>query len=163
MELVWTVGRNEDLDIYQFARNLMTNAIDCLKKDGHLQAGVFIISKKKIYCLAVQFEGYEQKLAEYDKAVDFARSKDAVAIVTLNDTFFGDPEDAENYYPGKFKELNKYEGIWITVTGPKMKNWSLSAKYERKGLNLVFAEPKEEFGGDVNFLQDWPARIRSVN
>ena len=102
-------------------------------------------------------------MAEYDKAVEFARLKNAVAIVTLNDAFLGDPEDAKDYYPGKLKELNKQEGIWITVTGPQLKNWSLTRKYQRQGEALVFDELEEELGGEVNFLQHWPANFKSVN
>jgi hypothetical protein len=141
----------------------MTSAIDAVNKDGNLQASAFVVTKEKIYGLAIQFEEYEQKLDEYDKAVEFARSKGAFAIVTLNDAFLGDSEDAEGYYPGKFKELKKREGIYITVTGPELRNWSLTGIYERQGKRFVFGKMEEDFGGDVNFLQNWPANFKSVN
>lgn len=100
----------------------MTSAIDALNKDGNLQASAFVVAKQNIYGLAIQFEEYEQKLGEYDKAVEFARSKDAFAIVTLNDAYLGSSDDAKDYYPGKFRELKKREAIYITVTGPDLRN-----------------------------------------
>jgi hypothetical protein len=163
VELVWTAERDGSLDVYHFARNLMTSAIEALNKDGNLQASAFVVTKEKIYGLAIQFEECEQKLGEYDKAVEFARSKGAFAIVTLNDAYLGNTEDAENYYPGKIKELKKQEGVYITVTGPDLKNWSLTGIYERKGKRFAFTKMEEDFGGEVNFLQDWPANFKSVN
>lgn len=163
MDPVWSVERDEDFDAKDFARRILDDAVENLKKDRYLQAAAFVVTPKHLHCLEVSFQGQEEKEAIYQRVTSFAREHGAEAIITLNDAYCGEADDAIDYYPGKLKELGRGEMIWVAVTGPKLTNWDVSVEYRRQGDKLIFQLPKEGNGGSINMVGDWAANIKSVN
>jgi hypothetical protein len=163
MEPLWTTEREDSFDLKQFARGILDSAIENLKRDGELQSAVFVVNGSEIHCLEVSFEGQEEKEQVYSLIVQYARKMNAEAIVTLNDAYWGEPEMAVNYYPGKLKEAGSKECIHVSISGPMLINWIIEAKYEKRDGHFYFRLPDEETGGSIGFLGDWPANIKSLN
>jgi hypothetical protein len=163
MEPLWTTEREDSFDLKQFARRILDSAIENLERDGELQSAVFVVNSSEIHCVEVSFAGQEEKEQIYSRIVQYARHIGAEAIVTLNDAYWGEPEMAVDYYPGKLKVAGSKECIHISVSGPLLTNWSIEAKYEKREGRFHFHLPDEETGGSIGFLGDWPSNIKSVN
>jgi hypothetical protein len=163
IELVWTVEPDENFDLYDFGRGTLDDAIENLKKDGELEGTAFVLTPDHLHCLGVSFKGQEEKRRTYQEVIAFAKKNNAVAIITLNDAWWGPPEAAQNYYPGKIKEEYGWECIHVTVSGPGLKNWFLEVKYRREKGKLLFERPTEESGGQLGMLAGWADDVKSVN
>jgi hypothetical protein len=159
----WIVERNEGFDLYAYGREVLDLAINNLIQDDELTPAAFVITKNEIHCVATLFATYEEKEELFEALVGYALKIGAVAIVTMNDAYCGKPEDAENYYPGKLKEIGSEQCIMVSISGPCLKNWVIEAHYEMKNGKYIFQLPIEESGGEIGLLNGWAEDIKSVN
>lgn len=163
IDLVWSSEPDDDFDLYEFARDTLDEAIANIKSDGYLEGAAFVRTVAQLHCLAVSFEGQNEKEQTYQEVIAFAKEHSATAIITLNDSYWGPPGSEEGYYPGKLKEQYGLECIWISVSGPGLKNWFIEVKYRRDKGILLFEMPTEESGGQLGLLAGWADEIKSVN
>lgn len=156
IELVWTKELDGAFDLRQIANELLKSAKENLQKDGYLQSGVFIVTKTELHCYSVAFAGYEEKECAYGEAVLKAHDLGATAIVTLNDAFVGrklDPD--EKYEWGQVASDPKGECIFLTISGPGLKNYTNEIEYRRVPDGFEFSSPKEEEDSFIGILGEW--------
>jgi hypothetical protein len=144
------------IDVRQSALRALEIAKQNLLGDGCLHPVALVITEDEELVFDAAFQGQEEKVAVYQRLVRFAKENNALAVVTLNDAYYGTKEDAENYYPGKLKAEHRPECIYLTVSGPEIPLWSITVPYTRVSGEIVFGEAEEEGGGTFNLLQGWP-------
>jgi len=159
----WIVPKNDGFDLHAYAQEVMEVSKDNLVNDDYLVALTFIITKDSIHGIQIAFEGQDEKEKVYSEVIEYARTVEAVAIVTVNDSYIGEPDDVEDYYPGKLKEIGSKEGIMVTISGPGMKSKVLRAIYERVNGRINFGQVEIEDGITIGLLHDWADNIKSVN
>jgi hypothetical protein len=76
---VWLNSRADDFDLYIYAREVLDLAIECVKTDGYLQSGAFVITARDIHYLTGEFTGQAEKERAYSEIVTYARSIKAEA------------------------------------------------------------------------------------
>jgi len=159
----WIVVKIEGFDLLTYARAMMESSIDVLTNDDFLVASALIITDENIHGIYVSYDGQDEKEQVYGEVVKYARRVKAIAIVTVNDSYVGEPDDVEDYYPGKLKEIGSKEAIMITISGPGIKSKVLRVMYERVKGRIRFGQVEEEDGITIGLLHDWADNIKSVN
>jgi hypothetical protein len=165
IKIAWSTPKSPDFDVREFASGVLAIAKENLQRDGELVGTAFIISEDRIRCASIQFSGHEQKAAIYEALVQFARAENALALITCNDAFVSKnagPEEVETYYPGKLAAEGANECIFVSLSGPGIRNWSIEVPYERNGSEIRFGEPREESGGEIGFLESWASSESKV-
>jgi hypothetical protein len=158
VKAAWTVPKEEDFDVRDFALGVLEIAKENLQQDGELIAAAFIVTGSQIQCLSVDFADHEEKAVAYQQLVNAAREANAVAIVTCNDAYWANdasPEYLERYYPGKLAAEGAKECLMLTVTGPSLQTWCVDVPYERCGKTVRFGESTESLGEEIGFLENW--------
>lgn len=165
IELVWTKELDEAVDLEQFANRLLESAKDNLRKDGYIQSGVFIITDAELHSYSVAFSGNDEKESAYGEAVQKARQLGALAIITLNDAYIGTKyEPKEEYEWGQVAADPKGECIFLTISGPGLKNHTKQIEYCRGPNGIEFSPPKEEQDSFIGVLGDWSSlRSERIN
>jgi hypothetical protein len=163
MNLVWSTERDQDseLDLQNYAYDILEMAKDCLRDDGYLDSAAFVIEPNGIHCFQIGHKSWEYKREIYDRLVQTAKEMKAEAIVTLNDAYWSDNYDPATYYQGKLAEEGN-ECISVTVTTPEKASWVLQTNYKRIGDKIVF-EPTERSDDDkIGLLGSWSKEMREI-
>lgn len=165
IEHIWEEELQIGFEVHQFASRVLEKAMEDLESDGYLESAVFFITSTHLYCYGVTFKGYEEKEATYAEVVRLARELKAVAIVTLNDAYTGEPGtfDPDKYQWGDLAKNHSAECIFVSVSGPGLENWSKEVQYKRDGGTFLFAEPEIERKSLLGILQDWALGGQRVN
>lgn len=163
IEMVWSMERDDAFDVRQFASGLLERAQQNLKEDGFVQSAVFLVTECAVQCYSVSFSGYEEKEAAYDEVVRKARELEAEALVTVNDAFVGGNCDTEKYEWGQAAKNPKGECLFVTVSGPRIENWTKEIEYRRGPEGIVFSPPEEEQNSFIGFLGEWSKKGQRVN
>src|SRR5205807_3200237 len=103
-QLAWSVDKDDDFEVRDFASRLLEGAKENLERDGDLASVAFVVTNAQLQCYAVTFGDHDQKAAAYRDLVNAAQAAGANALVTCNDAYWtnkADPEYVEGYYPGK--------------------------------------------------------------
>ncbi len=158
IQLAWSVDKDDDFDVRDFAARLLEGAKENLERDGELASVAFVVTNMHLQCYAVTFGDHEEKEAAYHELVSAARAADAIALVTCNDAYWTNRADAEyieGYYPGKLATENARECIMVAVSGPAIETWCVEVPYERSGKTIQFGEHSEFTGKQLGFLEGW--------
>jgi hypothetical protein len=154
IEMVWTLEREDGLDLKQFASGLLERAKEHLQGDGYVQSAVFLVTSSEVQCYSVSFAGSEEKDATYREVVQRAREVDAHAIITLNDAYVGDESSSTGYEWGQIAKDPKGECLFLTVSEPGLENWTKEIEYRREHDGIVFSPPTEELNSFIGMLGD---------
>jgi hypothetical protein len=160
IEAAWTMLKDEDFNLRDFALGVLEIAKENLQKDGELVPAAFIVTDSQIQCVSVHFEDHQGKSIAYQRLVRAAKDANALALVTCNDAYRGSdasPEYLEGYYPGRLAAEGAKECLMLAVTGPALQTWSVDVPYERSGKTIRFGEAEESLGEEIGFLEDWPS------
>ncbi|HEY6249217.1 MAG TPA: hypothetical protein VI685_04615, partial [Candidatus Angelobacter sp.] len=104
LQLAWAVPKTDDLDVKDFALQLLEGAKENLQRDGELVSVAFVITSDQLQCYSIKFSDQEEKTAAYGDLVKAAQSARAGALITCNDAYWKEKADQqylEGYYPGK--------------------------------------------------------------
>lgn len=143
-------------DIRTFAYELLEEAKHRLQQDQYLSPLAVIITSNKAIRAPLSFQGVQQKHAAYGRLVQLAKAHRALAIITINDVHLSrESGDDDGYYQGKLAATKSPEAIWVTVSGPAITSWTITAPYTRNCEQIVFGPAKEDLGVQLNLLQDW--------
>ena len=161
-ELVWSAERNADsqLDLQEFVYDVLEQAKDNLSEDGYLASAAWVITPTEIYCFSIGQKSWEYKEEVYGRLVDKAKELSAEAIVTLNDAYWGEPDDPDPYYQGLAEEGR--ECIWVNAVRPDKPTISLQAKYKRIQGKIVFEPTEQTEGTKVHLLGSWSKELKEV-
>jgi hypothetical protein len=143
-------------DIRTFAYELLEEAKHGLQQDRILNPLAFVITSNKAIRVPLSFQGVQQKHAAYCRLVQLAKAHRALAIITVNDVHLSrESGDDDGYYEGKLAATKSPEAIWVTVSGPAITSWSITAPYTRNCEQIAFGPTKEDPGVQINLLQGW--------
>jgi hypothetical protein len=151
------------VDLKHCAKEALETAKTDLCRDGYLDPVAFIVTGHGILDFNLDYGDEEQKASAYSNLVEVARKQAGTAIITVNDARCGEEGSLEGYYPGKLEIEGAPECIYITVSGPAIRTWSISVPYSRRGDQFVFENPIEEFDDALNFLPGWPSEPPSAS
>ena len=108
---------------------------------------------------SVQFKDPNQKALVYSELVRIAKEKRADAIITINDAKLTNMVSARS--GGAKQDLRTNEGtqdcIYLTVSGPAIRTWSVCLPYERAGYEIIWGDQSELLDDLLNLLPGWPA------
>ena len=147
-----------DLDLKEYALRALDTAKEDLCRDGYLLPVAFIVTDKEVLDFNLSYEGEAQKTSVYCRLVEVAREKRGTAIITVNDAHCAKPSatvSLEGYFPGKLEVEGSPECIYVTVSGPSITTWSISAPYKRTATGIIFEKSTESFGDSLSLLEGW--------
>jgi hypothetical protein len=142
-------------DIRTFAYELLEEAKHGLQQDRILNPLALVITSNKAIRVPLSFQGVQQKHATYSRLVQLAKAHRALAIITVNDVHLSRENGDDGYYEGKLAATKSPEAIWVTVSGPAITSWSITAPYTRNCEQLAFGPAREDLGVQINLLQFW--------
>src|SRR5258708_38544276 len=109
IQLAWSVDKDDDFDVRDFASRLLEGAKENLERDGELASVALAVTNEQLQCYAVTFGPHEEKEAASRELVGAAQAAGATALVTCNDAYWTNRADAEyigGYYPSKLATEN---------------------------------------------------------
>jgi hypothetical protein len=147
------------IHLKRYALKVLATAKEDLRRDGYLIPVAFVIADDEILDFNVQFENGEQKLSVYAKVVEIAKERSARAIITVNDARIKNELGAGNLQSTRDANATETpnECIYVTVSGPAIKTWTVSVSYERIGSEIRFHRELESSGDILNLLPGWTA------
>jgi hypothetical protein len=166
LQLAWAVPQTDDIDVKDFALQLLESAKENLQRDGDLVSVAFVITPDQLQCYSIKFGDQEGKAAVYHDLVKAAQSASASALITLNDAYWRNRADAqylEGYYPGKLAADGANECIMVTVSGPLLETWCIELPYQRSEEGIKFGTYTESLGDQIGFLEGWAAGKPKIN
>jgi len=166
VQLAWAVPKDSDLDVKNFALQLLEGAKENLQRDGELVSAAFIITSDQLKCYFVRFSDQEEKTTAYSDLIKTAQDANASALITCNDAYWKDKADShylEGYYPGKLAAEGAKECIMVTVSGPLIETWCVEVPYQRTQQGITFGSHAESFGEQIGFLEGWGTGKPSIN
>ena len=166
LQLAWAVPKTPDLDVKDFALELLEGAKENLQRDGELVSAAFVITSDQLQCYFIKFRDQDEKTTAYSNLVKAAQIANASALVTCNDAYWKDKADRqylEGYYPGKLAVEGAKECIMVTVSGPLIETWCVEVPYQRSKEGIKFGAHAESFGEQIGFLEGWSAGKPRIN
>jgi hypothetical protein len=166
LQLAWAVPKSDDLDVKDFALQLLESAKENLQRDGELVSVAFVITPDQLQCYSMKFGDQEGKTSAYHDLVKAAQTANASAVITLNDAYWRNKADAqylEGYYPGKLAADGAEECIMVTVSGPSLEMWCIRAPYRKSEEGIKFGAHAESFGNEIGFLEGWAEGKPRIN
>lgn len=143
-------------DTRTFAYELLEAAKQNLQQERYLDPLAFVMTSNKAIRVPLSFQGVQQKHTAYGRLVQLAKAHRALAIITVNDAHLSrERADDDGYYEGKLAATKSPEAIWVTVSGPAITSWSITAPYTRNSEQIAFGPAKEDLGVQINLLQGW--------
>lgn len=157
---------NKQADIKQYALGLLDLAKRFLLEDGDLDAGAFIVAADDQILRPLELQDETTKLACCTRIVEEARSKGALAIVTV---FLARSKDfnqnsflQDTYQWGDIQTTDNERCILITVSGPGIKNWAAALPFSNDGKTFDFREIIEFADGvDLGLFPGWSEQIKN--
>jgi len=149
--------RAQILDVKKFALRVLEDAKEDLVRDKYLLPRGIIVREDETLDSLLHFEGTEEKQRVYRELVKKAREHNALAIITVNDAYWGGDEDRdlEGYYPGKLAAKGSPECVLLTISGPTIESWSVRVPYKQLDGEISFGPAVESSGDQLNFLEGW--------
>lgn len=149
-------------DLKALAYELMHEAQQSLKSEGHLNPVAVVITPDENLIFDLEFESEEEREDLYAEMMDVARERNATAVLTVNDVYLddsGEPARLHGEGWGALAESAK-EAIIVTVSGGGFETWSLVCPYFPRGDQVVFQPSREASnpGGEVDLLGDWTGK-----
>jgi hypothetical protein len=89
----------------------------------------------------------------YAKVVEIAKERSARAIITVNDARIKNELISENLQSKEEATATEManECIYVTVSGPTIKTWTVSVSYERIGSEIRFHRAPVIFPGQARW------------
>lgn len=136
-----------------------------LSRDKYLVPVALVVTEDGLSDFTLDFENSDQKLSAYRELVNIARVNNARAIITVNDARISGPSDFQRLFstPGNANEGAGSDCIFVTVSGPAIRTWTVCLPYERIGDNFAFGSPNETFDDFLNLLPGWPVDQKGVS
>ena len=149
--------RSMKINLSHYALRVLEKAKEDLRRDKYLLPVAFIVTEDNVFDFNLQFENAEQKRTVYDELVKFAQTKNARAIITINDATLTNHSEVGSSDTAVTRADNKIQFcIFLTVSGPSITTWSLSLPYESMGGEVIFGNPTETVNDVLNLLPGWP-------
>lgn len=150
------------INLKSLAHELLHEAQQELLEEGHLASTAVVITPHENLIFDIEFEGDEEREEIYSEMIDVAMEKNALAIITVNDMYLDDSEQALTLQGPGWGELGNAarEAIMITVSGSGFDTWTLMSPYFRRADQPVFqpAQEKRDPGAEVELLGDWTGK-----
>jgi hypothetical protein len=128
-----------------------------LRRDTYLFPVAFIVTEDNVFDFNLQFEDAEQKRTVYDELVKLAKTRNARAIITINDaTLTNHSEGSSSDTAVTRADKIPQSCIFLTISGPSITTWSLSLPYVSMGNEVVFGNQTETVNDVLNLLPGWP-------
>jgi len=146
------------INLNDYALRALEKAKEDLRRDKYLLPVAFIVTEDNVFDFNLQFEDAEQKRTVYDELVKLAKAKNARAIITVNDATLTNHSEGSSSDTAVTRTDNKIPQfcIFLTISGPSIKTWSLSLPYVSMGNEVVFGNPTETVNDVLNLLPGWP-------
>ncbi|PYU06726.1 MAG: hypothetical protein DMG33_07000, partial [Acidobacteria bacterium] len=126
------------MNLKRYALRALEVAKEDLRRDKFLIPVAFIVVGDQVSDFSVQFKDPNQKALVYSELVRIAKEKRADAIITINDAKLTNMVSARS--GGAKQDLRTNEGtqdcIYLTVSGPAIRTWSVCLPYERAGYEI---------------------------
>lgn len=155
-------------DLKALAFELLHEAQQSLRQDGHLTPTVVVITPYENLIFDMEFETEEEREDLYSEMLETAAQKSAQAIVTVNDVYLNEPAAGGLVQIAGVTSASRNEptteAIVVTVSGKGFGTWSLICPYLRGGEQFVFqpALEKSTPGGELDLLGDWTGNSGSA-
>ena len=151
-------------DIKQYALGLLDLAKRFLLEDGDLDAAAFIITPDDQILRPLELQDEITKLACCTRIIEDARSKGALAIVTVflarSKDFNQNSFSQDTYQWGDIQSTDNERCILITVSGPGIKNWAAALPFSGHGKKFDFRKIIEFADGvDLGLFPGWSDQI----
>jgi NAD(P)-dependent dehydrogenase (short-subunit alcohol dehydrogenase family) len=154
-----------NINLKHFALKALETAKEDLRRDKHLVPVAFVVTDNDVFDFTLDFEDAEQKASVYAGLVETAKQKGGRAIITINDANIRNPPrvGSEHYASGKVTPNEVQECIYLGVSGPSFRTWTICLPYERVGNEIVFGNPSETLDDILNLLPGWPTEQPRVS
>jgi hypothetical protein len=154
-----------NINLRHFALNALEEAKKDLERDKHLVPLAFVVTDDDVFDFTLDFDDAEQKASVYTELVEIAKQKGGRAIITINDANFTNPvsADSEQHVSWKLTPSEVQECIYLGVSGPSFRTWTICLPYERVGNEIVFGNPSETLDDILNLLPGWPKNQSRVS
>ena len=149
-------------ELKALAYELLHEAQESLQHEGHLNPVAVVITAEENLIFDLEFENEEEREDIYGEMMDAVRTRNALAIVTVNDVFLtdsGTPAQLHGEGWGAAVETAQ-EAVMITASGSGFETWTLVCPYFHRESQFVFQPAKEipNPGGEVDLLGDWTGK-----
>lgn len=149
-------------DLKALAYELLAEAQHSLQNEGHLTPTAVVITPGENLIFDMEFESDEERDELYAEMMDFARSQNALAILTVNDIYLDEPGSQVQLKGDGWGALaqSPAEAIVVTTSGSNFETWSLMSPYFRKLGQFAFQPGREKAdpGGEIPLLGDWTGK-----
>ena len=151
-------------DIRQYALSFLQLSREFLLEDGDLDPVAFIITADEQFLRPLELRNETEKLACCKKIAEEARSRVALAIVTVflarSKDYSQENFSQETYSWGDLQESDSDRCILVTVSGPGVKNWAVVLPFSSKGKKIIFRKMIEFADGvDLGLFPGWSDQI----
>jgi len=151
-------------DIRQYALSLLELSRKFFLEDGDLDPVAFIITTDEQLLRPLELRNETEKLICCKKIAEEARSRVALAIVTVflarSKDYAQENFSQETYLWGDLQDLDNERCILVTVSGPGIKNWAVALPFNSKGKKIVFKKIIEFADGvDLGLFPGWSDQV----
>lgn len=150
----------EKPDLRQYALALLDLSRKFFLEDGDLDPVAFIITSDEQLLRPLELQTEAEKLECCQKIVQEARSRLALAIVTVflarSKDFDQTAFSVEGYSWGEILDSDGERCILVTVSGPGINNWAVALPFSGQGTKVVFQETIEFVKGvNLGLFPGW--------
>lgn len=155
------------------AENISSDALKALARELLEVEKKFLLDEKEQYGIAVavvvtpesrywediEFDTAEEKIAAYASVVEHAKENGAVAIITLNSSFWkpvNNSKEVQDYQWGDLEASGAPRAIAVTISGPGLDPCAMSLPYTFENGSVVLGEPTEFEPALINLSPNWP-------
>lgn len=149
-------------DLRQHALNILELSKRFLLEDRDLDPVAFIITADEQLLRPIELQDETAKLESLSNITSEARERHALAIITVflarSKEFTQQPFIEEAYTWGDLEfDYSTQRCILLTLSGPGIKNWTVTVNFAFEGQSIVLKEQIESSEGvAIGFLPDWP-------
>jgi hypothetical protein len=153
------------INLKEFALKSLETAEQDLRRDKYLIPVAFIVTDTEVHDYTLDFADAEQKASVYRELVEIAKQMSAHAIITINDANVTDDFQTTSQAgsDGEAAQRRVRECIYLTVSGPAIRTWTICAPYDRKEDEIIFGVPSETTNDFLNLLSGWPTDQQNVS
>ncbi|HLW52562.1 MAG TPA: hypothetical protein VKW06_06940 [Candidatus Angelobacter sp.] len=149
-------------DLKALAYELLHEAQETMRREGHLNAVAVVITPDENLIFDLEFSSEEDREDLYGDMMDVATTRNALAILTVNDVFLSDSGTPAQLEGEGWEAVSGFaqEACVVTASGGGFETWTLVCPYSRRDSQFIFLPAKElpNPGGEVELLGDWTGK-----
>jgi hypothetical protein len=154
----------KSIDIKKHALDLLKLARQFFLEDGDLDPTAFIVTANDRILRPIELENEGAKVESCKKIVEEAQQRKALAIITIflaRSADFSEKDfDQASYSWGDIQHGSTDRSIFVTVSGPGVKNWAAALPFTITRAKISFRDLVEFGEGvDLGFFPGWSEQI----